>query len=190
MNMRFYKYKKYGSKLLRGLQKSYIKRKNKWISWRKWKWRWKYPNSKWEKSKFFRIWSKKIGEKKTFTENFFGLFEHEKERKSNLKSPSHKNIKKHISKNLINDQLGPNSDFKISNIVNKNSSPKFSDLINNKENNNINYNINYNINNYVNNIPLNKEIEKKEEINKKEGKFEEDKNIIIEKKEDEDIKND
>ena len=143
-----------------------------------------------KKVSFSEFNPKKLEKKKTFTENFFGLFEHEKERKSNLKSPSHKNIKKHISKNLINDQLGPNSDFKISNIVNKNSSPKFSDLINNKENNNINYNINYNINNYVNNIPLNKEIEKKEEINKKEGKFEEDKNIIIEKKEDEDIKND
>ena len=118
-----------------------------------------------KKVSFSEFNPKKLEKKKTFTENFFGLFEPEKERKSNLKSPSHKSLKKLLSKDLMNDQLGPNSDFKIRNVDKKGSRPKFNDLINHKENNNINYNINYNINNYVNNIPLNKETEKKKSRN-------------------------
>ena len=34
----------------------------------------------------------------------------------------------------MNDQLGPNSDFKIRNLDKKGSRPKFNDLINQKEN--------------------------------------------------------
>ena len=51
-----------------------------------------------KKVSFSEFNPKKLEKKKTFTENFFGLFEPEKERKSNLKSPIHKSLKKFFKK--------------------------------------------------------------------------------------------
>ena len=97
-----------------------------------------------KKVSFSQSNSKKLEKKKTFTESIFALFDRtDKVKKSNLKSPSTKNVINHMKNNLLN-----NKDLNIRSSRNKkHSSLRTNNIMNKIEINNINIQPNYIIQN-------------------------------------------